>query len=253
MNDSRIWLKTDKWGEAKRCAYDLDDLRASSPPDLIVDRDISREIGSDHNPPCLDLLWQLICDLELVSFNVQPPDELRELSLEEIRQLEYEEIVGYVTEIVRGDLLREGLRAIFVENNMIQRLVRAAYTHRHLNENGWPNAFATIYENRVPTGIPVHSRSQRLEGRTTGGRQPCRSTSCAGWFIGVLWETGQQTHICSEGWHFDPNLGEIFVVGGGEISARYISPRPFGVSPKPKNEWISREELESRPGWRHVR
>jgi hypothetical protein len=57
-------------------------------------------------------------------------------------------------------------------------------------------------------------------------------------------------YICSEGWHYNPTTREIEVIGGGEISARFISPKPLGVAPLPREEWISREELTKRQGWR---
>jgi hypothetical protein len=61
--------------------------------------------------------------------------------------------------------------------------------------------------------------------------------------------TPQQLHICSEGWHFDPDSLELRIVGGGEISARFVTPRPFGEPPLPKSEWPSRAELLKRKAW----
>jgi hypothetical protein len=114
----------------------------------------------------------------------------------------------------------------------------------------WPNEFPTRADNRVAEGLVVTSKSGRLEGRTTGSRRPCSSTGCPGWFIGVLWETGQQTYICSEGWRYDPASNSVRVVDGGEISARWVSPPPEGVQPMPQSEWPDRAALARRRGWR---
>jgi hypothetical protein len=40
------------------------------------------------------------------------------------------------------------------------------------------------------------------------------------------------------------------ITGGGEISARVISPPPLGVDPLPKEEWPTRAALAKRKGWR---
>lgn len=114
----------------------------------------------------------------------------------------------------------------------------------------WPKEFPTGTGNKVAEGLIVRSKSGSLEGRTTGSRRACSSTECPGWFIGVLWETGQQTYICSEGWRYDPATNGVNVVDGGEISARWISPPPEGVQPLPRSEWPVREALNRRKGWR---
>jgi hypothetical protein len=114
----------------------------------------------------------------------------------------------------------------------------------------WPAEFPTTADGRVDEGLVVRSKSGRIEGRTTGSRRPCSSTACPGWFIGVLWETGQQTYICSEGWRYDSEANQVRVVAGGEISARWISPPPEGVQPLPVGEWPERSALYRRKGWR---
>lgn len=96
----------------------------------------------------------------------------------------------------------------------------------------------------------VWSQSGLIEGRTTGARLRCYSTGCPGWFIGVSWETGQRMRLCSEGWAYDPGSRTIRITGGGEISARFVSPAPLGVDPKPKAEWPSRTSLSRGKGWR---
>ena len=115
----------------------------------------------------------------------------------------------------------------------------------------WPEEFPVAPHGRVERGLVVRSLSGKIEGRTTGGRRPCISLGCPGWFIGVKWETGQQMHICSEGWRYDPATKEVRVAGGGEISARFVSPKPLGVAPLPRSEWPSRSELG--PAWRTER
>lgn len=114
----------------------------------------------------------------------------------------------------------------------------------------WPEDFPRVSDNKVVEGLTVSSKSESIEGRTTGSRRPCSSSECPGWFMGVLWETGQQTYICSEGWHYDPASQSVRVVAGGEISARWISPLPEGVQPLPKSDWPERPALYRRKGWR---
>ncbi len=119
-------------------------------------------------------------------------------------------------------------------------------------EPGWPANFPVSSSGRVEEGLVVVSKSGTIEGRTSGGRTRCRSTGCPGWFIYVRWETGQRMQICSEGWAYDPTTGSVRVTGGGEISARFVSPKPLGTPPLPREEWPDREDLarESRC-WRY--
>jgi hypothetical protein len=60
-------------------------------------------------------------------------------------------------------------------------------------------------------------------------------------------------HICSEGWQFDSALNEVRVIGGGEISARVISPKPEGTPPLPEGEWPTRDQLKGGKGWRALK
>jgi len=114
---------------------------------------------------------------------------------------------------------------------------------------GWPEAFPTTGAGGVAEGIPVFSRTGAIEGRTTGSRRKCASAGCPGWFIGVRWETGQMMHICSEGWAYDPATRTVRVTGGGEISARVVSPAPLGTPPLPRDQWPPRSALTGK-GWR---
>ena len=96
----------------------------------------------------------------------------------------------------------------------------------------------------------VRSISGRIEGRTTGARLRCSSTGCPGWFIGVSWETGQRLRPCSQGWRYDSASRTVRVTGGGEISARVVSPAPLGVGPLPRQAWPARASLLRGKGWR---
>ncbi len=116
-------------------------------------------------------------------------------------------------------------------------------------EPGWPANFPVDIGGRVREGLVVRSLSCDIEGRTTGSRRTCASKSCPGWFITVSWETGQIMHICSQGWRFDPATEEVRVTAGGEISARFVSPKPLGTPPRPRGEWPSPWELNGK-GWR---
>jgi len=114
----------------------------------------------------------------------------------------------------------------------------------------WPSVFSVTDDGGVAEGVVVRSLSSEIEGRTTGSRRPCVAHGCPGWFIGVRWETGQLMSICSEGWAYDPAIGEVHVSGGGEISARFVSPKPLGVPPLPRAQWPGRSTLERGKGWR---
>lgn len=132
----------------------------------------------------------------------------------------------------------------------VTRDVRHMYSELVLDKEHWPSRLFVSDDSSIDEGIHVRSLNRELEGRTTGSRRPCAAHGCPGWFVGVLWESGQQMYICSEGWHYNPTTREIEVIGGGEISARYISPKPLGTPPLPRAEWPSREELLKRKGWR---
>ena len=123
--------------------------------------------------------------------------------------------------------------------------IRNQYSELFLNSEGWPSAFPCT-ENTVQEGLKMWSLSGIYEGRTTGSRSKCSAADCRGWFIGVLWESGDQTYLCSEGWHYDPELQRLDIVGGGEIIGRFVTPRNI----LPREQWISRDELLTRKGWR---
>ena len=240
----------DAWGRAKRYTFDIDDYGPLEGPQFRRVGEGTFEIAEGASPPALHLLYQLLYELKLVRREVDKSLDPSILTPSGIQALDENQISGCITRIVRADRFSEGLLEIFANSHILQRLVRAAYALRNHNPDAWPSAFPTLDDGRIQSRMTVRSRSIRLEGRTTGGRQKCRSTSCPGWFIGVLWETGQQMFICSQGWHFDANRNEVFVIGGGEISARYISPPPMGRAPLPSLKGKDREALLSRESWR---
>jgi hypothetical protein len=111
----------------------------------------------------------------------------------------------------------------------------------------WPADFPLVDGSRIPAGLVVRSLSGAMEGRTTGLRRRCPATSerCPGWLVGVVWEDGQELHICSEGWRYEPATREIRVTAGGEISARFTDTK----GPLPREQWPSRDALLTRSGW----
>lgn len=116
-------------------------------------------------------------------------------------------------------------------------------------DTGWPSDFPVTADGAVAEGLSVFSQSGEIEGRTTGSRRSCGSTECPGWFIGVKWETGQMMFVCSQGWTYFPDERVVRITKGGEISARFISPKPLGVDPLPRDQWPARASLTGK-GWR---
>lgn len=113
----------------------------------------------------------------------------------------------------------------------------------------WPPNFLVLPDGHVSEGLRVFSLSGDIEGRTTGSRRPCITHGCPGWFIGVRWETGQLMSICSQGWSYDPTTSLIRVTGGGEISARFVAPKPLGTPPLPRDQWPHHDQLRHLKGW----
>ena len=127
---------------------------------------------------------------------------------------------------------------------------RDLYRKNLCHKDGWPKSFDVLDHGKVEEGLTVLSLSGVVEGRTTGNRRKCLVTECPGWFIEVIWETGQRMWPCSEGWHFDSDSKTVSIIGGGEISARFITPKPLGTNPAPRNTWPTRSELARKRGWR---
>ncbi len=117
----------------------------------------------------------------------------------------------------------------------------------------WPAAFPVLGEKAVTEGVVVRSLSGEIEGWTTGSRRRASPSGARVGSSGCGWETGQLMRICSEGWAFDPASGTVSVTGGGEISARFVAPKPLGTPPLPRSEWPTRAELQRFAGWRAAR
>jgi hypothetical protein len=105
------------------------------------------------------------------------------------------------------------------------QILRRYYSETVLLKNGWPKEFAVIHDGAVREGIRIVSLNGIVEGRTTGSMRKCAADKCPGWFVGIIWESGQLMYLCSEGWHYSPELDQLAIVGGGEISARFINRR----------------------------
>ena len=240
-----------KWERLKRLTYIVDSQvgkgRITGPSLSDPDSNGVRYISSGATTQELDEVHQLVYELGLVSpehnwmdHEFQGRPDVRELDLGSTGLL--------LTGIFRGDRFIDGLLVAKVREGLVQDLCRHAYALT-LNVDGWPSHLPVLADGTLRTGIVVRSLSGRLEGRTTGGRRDCPSRKCNGWLIGVHWCDGQRLHICSEGWHYDPLADEIHVVGGGEISARFVSPKPLGRDPRPKNEWPARATLLKSRAW----
>ena len=52
------------------------------------------------------------------------------------------------------------------------------------------------------------------------------------------------------GWAYDPDTRTVRVTDGGEISARFVSPKPLGTPPLPREQWTPPDVLARWAGWR---
>ena len=237
------------WSALKRLTYVVDSEIPHEGPRTVRSDDGVNTIASPDMSPELDRLRGFLNEMQIVSpehfpgrdYQAEPSTDLSNLSASDLNQ--------FLTWVSRMDRFVEGLFVEFVNAQAISRAIRRLYLLEVCDETGWPRAFQPLTPKTVPDGIELRSISGEIEGRTSGSRRKCTATGCPGWFIGVLWETGQQMYICSEGWHYDPNANRIDVIGGGEISARFISPKPLGRPPLPRDQWPSRSELTNRKGW----
>jgi hypothetical protein len=214
------------WAEAKRLSFVIDSHFPAKSGD-------SRKHGVDvASVPVPDLSKEVRRIRELVdNLGIVEPESLSSLDLK----------VAHLNEGANYKLLTQEIRRL--------------YSEAVCSKDGWPRMLPYSSEKQIKEGIPLFSVSGNVEGRATGSRRKCisgkdTSDECPGWFIGVLWESGQQMYICSEGWHYDCKNNRIVVIGGGEISARVISPKPLGVPPLPRHEWPDRNTLARRKGWR---
>ncbi len=239
----------DHWSELKRLTYIVDTQVSFNGPQMVESDDGEFTVASAGTLPDLDRLRELLNEIQIVSpghlpgndYQAEPSIDLSNVSASELKQ--------FLTWVSRTDRFVEGLFVEFVNAQVISRAIRRLYLLEICDETGWPRAFQPLTAKTVPEGIELRSLSGEIEGRTSGSRRKCTATGCPGWFIGVLWETGQQMYICSEGWHYDPIANRVDVIGGGEISARFISPKPLGRSPLPRDLWPTRSELTTRKGW----
>ena len=157
--------------------------------------------------------------------------------------------------VMHTDAFRTALKGLGFEqpSSVTPESFRDRYRRHVCDSSGWPKALPLIDECSIQEGIPVYSISGKIEGRTTGNRRKCASRKCPGWFVEVQWETGQKFWPCSEGWHYDSTAGangRIDIIGGGEISARFISPKPLGTHPLERSAWPSKSKLRTLKGWR---
>lgn len=165
-----------------------------------------------------------------------------------IGTLDAVEVRMALTRVLHHDQFVAGKFRALVNSGAVQRLCRRAYALALL-EDGWPVALQVDEEGCVAVGMVVRSLDGSIEGRTTGGRRRCEAANCSGWEVSVSWETGQDTRICSEGWHFDPESGELRIVGGGEITARVAMDPSDVVLPRPRAAWPPRDVLLAHPAW----
>jgi len=250
-NDMEFPATPQQWERLKRLTYLLDAAPGLDRPGLSEpDAAGIRYMRSAESSPELDKLHELVYDMGLVSqwFTASTPDPPAD---DVLFGLDLFDTCVELTRIFRGDRFVEGLLVSRVNEGVVQRLCRRAYSIVNTTD-GWPKSLAPTSGGRLPMGMVFRSLSGEIEGRTTGGRRECPADGCPGWLVSVLWETGQLLHICSEGWHHDPETGELRVVGGGEISARFVSPPPLGEPPRPRSEWPTRAELSKRKAWSAV-
>ena len=245
MEANNAWKRLKQLSFVVEAEKDLKGPRLSEPNEQGI-----RFLQSAETTAFREELHELVYSMRLVD-----PEYLNlEIEYDEIfsskqSHLNFRTTAEYITRIYRADRFSEGTVNMAIDNGLIPNLLRHAYS-LSLHKNGWPRNFEVVDESKISVGLPVFSLSGKIEGRTTGGRRGCPSNSCPGWLIGVLWETGQMMYICSEGWHYDAIEHEIQVVGGGEISARFVSPKPLGIPPLPKSQWIKRSELMKRRSWK---
>lgn len=250
-----------QWGRLKRLSFILDEPATRSalrgPSISEPDANGVRYLIEAESSAELDELVHLAYKMNLVSprhdwtrhtFSGEP----------DLATMDLDTTSLWITAIVRGDRFTDGLLNALVHQGTLQRLCRHAYSLA-VTKDGWPTAYPVDGRGRIRIGTVIRSISGSIEGRTSGGRRRCTATgqndrngsnACAGWQIAVHWETGQRMSICSEGWHYDPELDEIQVIGGGEISARYVSPKPHGTPPLSRDQWPSRLALLQSPAWK---
>jgi len=235
-----------KWARLKKLSYELETQTPFGGPGLKQISDGHFTMTSGDSSSQLSEFLELLYDMRIVA-----PDNLPDESFEIPETFDESTITAQqsaelMTYIVRTDRFVEGVLLKYVNNKWLMKLARVLYSKHLLLENGWPRDFPVIHDEAVREGLRMNSLNGTNEGRTTGSRSKCSADGCPGWFIGVLWESGDQTYLCSEGWHYDPENQELQIIGGGEITGRFVTPREI----LPRSEWPSREVLNQRKGWR---
>ncbi|MFN8027714.1 MAG: DUF6508 domain-containing protein [Acidimicrobiia bacterium] len=238
------------WSEIKRLSFAVEAQTPFSPPGLEKSDDGSLAMTAGEWSSEAQRLHELLYELEIVSPEHVPGDDYRLEPDVDVTRLSVVELNQFLTAVCRGDRFVDGLLSNFVNSHAVTKAIRRLYLLTVCDETGWPRAFPMLSGREVPEGIEVRSLSGTLVGRTSGGRAKCRSKGCPGWFVYVRWETGQPMQPCSEGWHYDPDQPRIDVIGGGEVSARFVSPKPLGTPPAPRESWPTRERLARWKGWR---
>lgn len=253
MRSQKKYWTTDNslqdWERLKRLSFVIESQLPLGPPSLSApnDQNVRHFIAAESTPEVNELV-KLLYSMGIVDPEYLQQDLKINISAETIEHLSQEEVPRYLTTIIRRDRFVEGTLQAELNSRRIPRLCRRVYAIA-LFEDGWPRFFPTVSPNKIAVGLTVRSLGNHFEGRTTSGRRQCPAKTCPGWLIGVLWESGQQMHICSEGWHYDSDSREIRVIGGGEISARFVSPKPLGRQILPNDQWIDRAELLKTPAW----
>lgn len=219
------------WEQLRRLTHAIDARLplAGAPPELVALR---------HLLPALGLVGR--------EFATDPRDQtLRDRT---VGTLDAVEVRQALTRVLHHDQFIAGKFRSLVNSGAVQRLCRRAHALA-LTVDGWPVALAVDDDGRIPVGMVVRSLSSTIEGRTTGGRRRCPAAHCNGWDVSVAWESGQDSRICTEGWHFDPVSRELRIVGGGEITARVSNDPSTDVLPLPRAKWPTREVLLTHPAW----
>ena len=240
-----------KWGRLKRLSYIIDDqVKQGLLSGAFLtepDKNGLHFVAPGATTPEVGELLQLVYDLDLVLTDYDwMAHALPERPI--VGSLDLRETKKLITGIFRGDRFIEGELVGQLNDGLVQRLCRRAY-FLTLTVDDWPSHFPINSEKSIDVGLVCRSIDGTIEGRTEGDRRRCPSKQCCGWLVGVRWEDGQLLRICSEGWHFDPVKKELNVVGGGQISARVVSPKPLGRPPLPRDAWPSRSELMKFRAW----
>ena len=112
---------------------------------------------------------------------------------------------------------------------------RPRRTQDHKNSPGrWPEDFPLDEAGKVAEGLVVLSKSGGsrvappvLACAARRSAAPAGSSASPG-------RPGQTLRPCSAGWHYDAETKTVRITGGGEISARFVSPSAARRRPAPE-------------------